>query len=67
MNLAAFLSYSALGTVLWSGLLAYAGYHLEAHYASVAHYVNYATMAVIGLVILAYLYRVVTYSSERAG
>lgn len=60
MPLMPFLLYSALGTVAWSGLLAAAGYLLEGQYQAVAGYVNPISNVIVGLIVLCYLYRVVT-------
>ena len=64
MNLGRFLLFSAIGTVLWSGLLAAAGYVLESQYTRVADYMDPVSMIVIAVIVLGYLYRLVTY---RAG
>jgi membrane protein DedA with SNARE-associated domain len=61
MPLAAFLLYSAAGTVLWTALLAVAGYYLESQYDKVADWVSPVSNVVIGLIVLCYLYRVVTF------
>ena len=47
MPLAPFLLYSALGTVIWTAALAYAGVLLQANFALVGDYVNVATNVVI--------------------
>lgn len=61
MNLARFLIYSAAGTLLWSGLLAFAGYLLQGQYHKVSDYVGPVSTAVIVLIVVTYLYRVITY------
>lgn len=61
MPLAPFLLCSTIGTAVWSGLLARAGYLLEGQYRAVADYVNPASNAITGLIALCYLYRVVTF------
>lgn len=61
MPLLPFLVYSALGTVLWTTFLAGAGYLLQSQYQSIANWVNPVTNAVFGLIVMAYLYRVVTF------
>jgi membrane protein DedA with SNARE-associated domain len=43
MPLFPFLLYSALGTVMWTGALAYAGVVLQANFALVGDYLNLAT------------------------
>jgi membrane protein DedA with SNARE-associated domain len=64
MSLGRFLLFSAIGTVLWSGLLAAAGDALENEYTRVADYMDPVSMIVIAVIVLGYLYRLVTY---RAG
>ena len=61
MNLVRFLIYSAAGTLLWSGLLAWAGYLLQNRYHKVAEYVGPVSSAIVGVIVLTYLYRVITY------
>jgi membrane protein DedA with SNARE-associated domain len=61
MPLGSFLLYSAAGTVLWTTLLALAGYFLESQYDKVAGWVNPVSNVVIGLIVLCYLYRVVRF------
>ena len=65
MRLAPFLAWSGVGTLIWSALLAGAGYLLEAQYAQVAAYLNPVSNAVVGLLVAAYLWRVVTFDPER--
>jgi membrane protein DedA with SNARE-associated domain len=47
MPLAPFLLYSALGTVMWTAALAYAGVVLQANFTVVSDYVNLATNALL--------------------
>lgn len=61
MPLASFLLYSAAGTILWTALLAAAGYFLESQYDKVAQWMNPVSNVVIGLIVLGYLYRVVRF------
>lgn len=61
MPLLPFLVYSGLGTVLWTTFLAGAGYLLQSQYQSIANWVNPVANAVFGLIVMAYLYRVVTF------
>jgi membrane protein DedA with SNARE-associated domain len=54
MPLAPFLLYSALGTVLWTAALAYAGVVLQANFTIVADYINVVTnglLVVLGLLL----------------
>lgn len=61
MDLPRFLIYSAAGTLLWSGLLAWAGYLLQSRYREVTDYIGPISSAIIVAIILAYCYRVITY------
>ncbi len=64
MSLGRFLLFSAAGTVLWSGLLAAAGYVLESQYTRVADYMDPVSMVLVAVIVLGYLYRLVTYRAE---
>jgi membrane protein DedA with SNARE-associated domain len=57
MSLGRFLLFSAIGTVVWSGLLAPAGYALESQFTRVADYMDPFSMIVIVVIVLGYLYR----------
>jgi membrane protein DedA with SNARE-associated domain len=48
MPLAPFLVYSALGTVIWTAALAYAGVVLQANFMVVGDYMNVATNVLLG-------------------
>lgn len=61
MRWAPFLAYSAVGTALWTGLLAVAGYLLEDQYQRVAGWLNPVSNVVLGGILLWYLYRVATF------
>jgi membrane protein DedA with SNARE-associated domain len=65
MPLASFLLYSAAGTILWTALLATAGYFLESQYEKVAHWMNPISNVVIGVIVLGYLYRVVRFGRRQ--
>lgn len=63
MALAGFLAFSAVGTAIWSAVLAVAGYLLEGQSAEVSAWLDpISTAVVIGLVGV-YLYRVATFRS----
>jgi membrane protein DedA with SNARE-associated domain len=65
MPLGSFLLYSTAGTIIWTALLATAGYFLESQYEKVAHWMNPISNIAIGLVVLGYLYRVVTFRQRQ--
>lgn len=66
MNLARFLAWSALGTVLWTGFLAGLGWLLGDQYRAVSDWVNPVSNLVVGLLLLWYLYRVATFRRRVA-
>ena len=66
MALMRFLTYSALGTALWTALLATAGYLLEDQYQKVGDYLNPVSNVILGLIVLGYVYRVITFRRRGA-
>ena len=60
MPLAPFLLYSSLGSLLWTAALAAAGYLLEANYRLVGDYLDRASKIILGLIVLTYLWRLIT-------
>lgn len=61
-----FLLWSGLGTTIWSSALATAGYLLGDNYHAVSGYMNPVANVIIAAIVLAYLYRVVTWRKDRA-
>ena len=61
MPLPQFLLYSSIGSLAWSGLLTAAGFLLEHRYTEVVRYVDPVSKIIVGALLAAYLYRVVTY------
>lgn len=66
MPLPAFLAWTTVGTMLWTGVLAGAGYLLEDGYDKVAAWVNPVTNLVVALLVLGYVYRVVTFRAPES-
>jgi len=66
MSLPRYLAYSAIGSLIWSCLLAGAGYLLEAQYDTVARYLDPVSKAIVGFLTATYLYRLATYKKESA-
>lgn len=64
MPLGTFLVFSAVGTVAWTAGLAFAGYLLAQQYERVNAYVGPVSNAVIAIVLLIYVYRVVTFKAK---
>lgn len=59
MTMSRFLMYSTLGSLIWTALLATAGFLLESQYEKVAEYVDPVSKAVIVAMVLFYVYRLV--------
>ncbi len=66
MNVASFLLYSALGTLVWTALLTAAGYLLEDQHDRVAVYLDPIAKIVFALIVASYLYRLVTHKGPRS-
>jgi membrane protein DedA with SNARE-associated domain len=56
-----FLFFTFLGSLVWSTALAIAGFVLEQNAAAASHWLNPVSDAVVILIVLTYLYRVVTF------
>ncbi|WP_245515511.1 DedA family protein [Rhizobium deserti] len=56
-----FCVFSAVGSVIWTATLALAGYGLGQAYETVKNYVDPIATTVLCLLIIAYLYRVITF------
>ena len=61
-----FLLYSAIGTVIWTTLLALAGFALGQGYGRVAVFIDPISTGVVVLIVAIYLWRVVTFRAARA-
>jgi membrane protein DedA with SNARE-associated domain len=59
MSMTKFLIYSTLGSLIWTALLALAGYLLESQYQRVSEYLNPVSTAIVVLMVLYYLYRLI--------
>jgi membrane protein DedA with SNARE-associated domain len=64
MPLVPFLVYSTIGSLLWNGLLAMAGYLLKSQYAMVEQYADPITKGVLVLLVSVYLYRVIRFKPQ---
>jgi membrane protein DedA with SNARE-associated domain len=65
MPLGRFLMFSTIGTLLWTTALAMAGFLLGQAYDAVADYVDPISTAVLVLLVMTYVYRVVTFKEEQ--
>ncbi|MGI6456618.1 MAG: DedA family protein [bacterium] len=63
MNLFIFLLYSAIGSLLWTALLTWAGFILQSQYHNVEKYMNPLTNLVFIVIFAVYLYRLITYKN----
>jgi len=67
MPLAPFLLYSAIGTVMWTAALAYAGVLLQGKFTAVGDYLNVATNVVLGVLAVLLVRRYVNCWKQRPG
>jgi membrane protein DedA with SNARE-associated domain len=65
MGLARFLLYTAAGTMLWTGLLAGAGFLLGAQYQQVSQWLNPVSNVIVGGLVVWYVYRIATFRPEE--
>lgn len=65
MPMIPFLAYSTAGSLIWTALLAAAGFVLQAQYTLVAEYLDPGSKIVVGLVLAVYLYRLVTHNVRK--
>ncbi len=63
MPLLPFLFYSGIGTLAWTALLGGAGFILESQYQRVVDWLNPVSDIVIGILVLWYIYRVLTFGN----
>lgn len=62
-----FLLYSSVGTLLWTGALAGLGYALGGQYEAVGAWFDPVSKGVMAVLVVGYLWRVVTFDPERGG
>jgi membrane protein DedA with SNARE-associated domain len=65
MALPKFLAYTAAGTVVWTGVLAGAGYVLGSQHEQIQHVMDPASNLIMAGILLWYGYRVVTFRSGK--
>jgi membrane protein DedA with SNARE-associated domain len=66
MPMMPFLAYSTAGSLIWTALLAVAGFILDAQYTVVANYIDPVSKIILVLFMAGYIYRLVTYRRERS-
>lgn len=59
-----FLIFTGLGSMIWSGALALAGYVLEDRYEQVEQWVNPVSTAVVLTIVAVYIYRVIRWKPD---
>lgn len=64
MPLPRFLAFTALGTFIWTGLLAGAGYMLADQYRQVSAWMNPVSNIVVALIVLAYVIRLLRWRPD---
>ena len=64
MNLPLFLTYTFLGSLIWSGALAYAGYYLRNNFKEVDKVLDPLSTGIVVLIVVMYLYRVITFHAD---
>jgi membrane protein DedA with SNARE-associated domain len=65
MSWTRFIMYSLLGSMLWNSVLAGLGYQLGENYSKVAQYMDPVTKGIVGLIIAAYVYRVIRFKGSK--
>lgn len=65
MDIGRFLLFSSIGTAIWTTFLALAGYFLESRYEEVSAWLGPVSKVVIAGVVIAYLYKVITFRREN--
>ncbi|MCK8781701.1 DedA family protein [Rhizobium sp. NTR19] len=61
-----FLLYSAVGSVIWTAALAFAGYGLGQAYEVVKDYVDPISTGIFVIIVVAYAYRVITFKPHTS-
>lgn len=67
MPMTLFLIYSTLGSLIWTALLALAGFLLESQYEKVQAYLNPVSTGIVVLMVLYYLYRLIRQRLAQRG
>lgn len=65
LSLMRYLIYSTAGSLIWTGALAAAGFLLQSQYDQVSKYIDPVSKAIVGILVVFYLYRVATYKKAK--
>jgi membrane protein DedA with SNARE-associated domain len=65
MKLLRFLAWSTMGTAVWSGILAAAGYVLGVQFGEIERIVGPASSVIVVAIVLAYVWRQLTWTRRR--
>lgn len=65
MRMSLFLFLTTLGSAIWVAVLGGAGLLLEAHYEQVGHYIEPVTKVIVVLIVVTYIYRLLTFNPRR--
>lgn len=60
-----FFLYTAMGSLIWNSVLVWAGYALGTHFSDLSHYTGPVAIGVGLVVLVIYLYRVVTWTEHE--
>ena len=55
-----------MSSAIWTGFLAGCGYLLEGQYEKVSGWVNPVSNVIFGVIVVWYLYRVITFQPQKA-
>ena len=66
MPFGTFLLYSFIGSAVWTAVLTLLGYILQSQYAVASGHIEFISEGVVLLIVLVYIYRVITFRTEDA-
>lgn len=66
MNLASFLLYTLIGTLIWTALLAYLGYLLGSNFGEIGQYLDSASWVVLAGIVVIYFVRAIRQKGNRS-
>lgn len=66
MPLGRFLTYSTLGSAVWTGLLAVSGFLLQGQYEKASAWIDPVSNGIVALLVIFYLYRIITFQPRAS-